>query len=439
MIISFFKDLIKNLNSRPFLKKILNNIGWLTIDQIIRFVISLTVGIWVARYLGPTDFGLMNFAIAFVSILSTFSGLGISSIVLRDFIKYENKTNIIFGTAFLLKFIASLICLIGSLVIVLFLMPGEGLFQVMVLLLSISLVFNSSDIIGYFFESRMESKFSLLAQTTSFVLVTLLKVYLILYSFSVIYFILTSLIEAILVASIFVLVYKERGFKFNWKFDFNFSKSFLREGFFLLLSGVSAIIYMKIDQVMIGFLLSNYEVGIYSVAVRLGEIGYIFPALILSSLFPVLVKYQGKDLFKKRLIKLSSFMTWVALGGSLAILFFSKNIILFLYGVDYLYSAEILNIYILASVFVFFGYVANKVLIIEGLSKIILFKEGLGAILNISLNLILIPNFGIMGAAYATVISYSIAFVFSLVLFKKTRFLIKIFFKSFNPFSMIEG
>jgi Na+-driven multidrug efflux pump len=90
-------------------------------------------------------------------------------------------------------------------------------------------------------------------------------------------------------------------------------------------------------------------------------------------------------------------------------------------------------------VFVFFGYVANKVLIIEGLSKIILFKEGLGAILNISLNLILIPNFGIMGAAYATVISYSIAFVFSLVLFKKTRFLIKIFFKSFNPFSMIEG
>jgi polysaccharide transporter, PST family len=92
-----------------------------------------------------------------------------------------------------------------------------------------------------------------------------------------------------------------------------------------------------------------------------------------------------------------------------------------------------------ASLFVFFGYVANKVLLIENLSKLILFKEVLGAIINISLNILLIPTYGLMGAAIATLISYSIAFVFSLILFKRTRFLIKIFFKSFNPFLILKG
>jgi O-antigen/teichoic acid export membrane protein len=220
----------------------------------------------------------------------------------------------------------------------------------------------------------------------------------------------------------FVVVYQFKKNKItNWKFDKNISLSLLKDSWPLILSGVVVSIYMKVDQVLIKNMLDVKEVGYYAAAVRLSESWYFIPVAISNALFPAIVnaKNISRELYLTRLQKLYDVLAWIAIGISIPVSFFSSDIINLLYGNNYVSSAPILTIYIWAGAAVFLGVASSQYLVAENLTKISFMRTSLGMIANVILNIILIPLYGIIGSAVATLISYSIA-TFSIVLFKNT-------------------
>ena len=200
------------------------------------------------------------------------------------------------------------------------------------------------------------------------------------------------------------------------------------------------VIYMKIDQVMIGLMLSDYEVGLYSVAVKLTEVFYFLPGVIMVSLLPSLIKFKSisKEVYEKRLQKLFDFMTWFPFVLILPIFFLSSPIVILLYGQEYAVAGSTLAISIWALFAVFVKVAVENYLLNENLTKVILVSSVLGAVTNILLNFILIPIYGINGAAIATVISYIVAAYLGLIFFKNVRFILRMLLNSFNVFRVLN-
>ena len=193
----------------------------------------------------------------------------------------------------------------------------------------------------------------------------------------------------------------------------------LKDSWPLILSGVMVTIYMKIDQVMLGNMASNEAVGNYAAAVRFSEIWYFFPTAICASVFPAIirVKQKSKQKYYEKLQQLYDLMAWMSLAIAFTMTFTSDTLIQMLLGTEYTEAGKILAWHIWASPFVFLGVARSQWLIAENLTKLSFATTSLGTIVNILLNLWLIPIYEGTGAAIATVISYAIAAYFASMLY----------------------
>ncbi|MDD4083248.1 MAG: flippase [Sphaerochaetaceae bacterium] len=435
------KFILSKVENRPILQKILKNISWLTFERGLELIVALTVGIWVARYLGPDDFGLMNFAIAFTALFSPFISLGLDTVLHRELVANPKKSYSLLGTVFRIKLALSIVVGLMMLLVIFLIKPGDLLLFSMVGVFALGNVFNSLGGIGTYFDSRIESKNVVKSYSIALIISNILKIFFIIFNFSVFFFVIASLVNTILTISILIYYYfKEKQAILKWVFDFELAKNLLKMSWPLLFSALFAVIYLKIDQVMIGIMLSEYEVGIYSVAVKISEIGYFLPGAIALSLFPALMnsKKISNEKYFSRLQKMFDLFTWLPLIIILPIFFFSGFIINFLYGSEYSSAGIVLSILIWALLAIFVQSAVNNFINSEKLFKITLYSSLIGAVINIVANLILIPIYGIVGAAIATIISYFFVAYLSNLIFKKTRKLFIMQLKSFNLIRIIN-
>lgn len=440
-----FPKLIELIQSktknRPVLKKILKNISWLTLERVFQLFLSVFVGIWVARYLGPSDFGLMNFAIAFGSLFSPFIGFGVLSLILREFIKHPEKKDVLSGTAFWITFVTGLFVTILMNIVILFVRPNDFEAFLVVFIFSLSNVLPAFDVIYNWFDSKTESNKTVISRNVGLIFSYALRIYFILFGFPLIFIIIATLCDSLFRVLFYVYFYYKDGQNIlNWKFDFSLAKKLISSSWPLVLSGAMIIIYLKIDQVMIGLMLGDYQVGLYSVSVKLTEVFYFLPGVILVSLLPSLInaKKVSDEFYKVRLQKLFDFMTWFPFIFILPIFIFAIPLVTLFYGEEYLISGVTLAISIWALFPVFVKCAVENYLLNENLTKIILFSSVLGAFSNILLNLVLIPIYGINGAAIATIMSYSIAAYVGLLFFNETRPILKMLLKSLNLFRLFK-
>jgi len=424
MIYRFLPNYLKKKisNSNEF-SKIFSNIIWLIGDKGIALTISLFVGVLLARYLGPEKFGAYNYALAFVSIFSILSSLGLNGIVIKDLVNSSDKEPEIMGTSFTLRFIGSLIS-IGLIILIVTLFNVSDLETLpLILLLSLSNIASAFSTINFYFESQVLSKYIVKAHLLSQLIYYILLLTLIFSNASLI-FIAVAFVSQSMINSI-LIIYMYLGQKQKivaWRFNGNRAKSLLSRSWPLILSSFGAIIYLKIDQIMLGQMTSNTEVGIYSVAVRFSEVWYFIPNLIVASYFPSLLKTREKNYqkYNLRLQRIYDLLMLGALSLSICMTFVSSPLINLLYGQSYENSAIILSIHIWASIFIFMRALLSKWLIAEDLYIFSFVTHTSGAIVNFILNLFLIPHFGGIGAAIATVISYAFASYVSLFFHNKT-------------------
>ncbi|PMB07717.1 O-unit flippase [Fischerella thermalis CCMEE 5198] len=409
--------------SHSELRAVIANTGWLFVDRILRMGAGLVVGVWVARYLGAKQFGLLNYATAFITLFGPIASLGLDNIVVRHLVHDALSKKEILGTAFRLKLLGGIISLLLPISIILLLLQNDTLTVELVAILGVISIFQAFDTIDLWFQSQVQSKYTVLAKNTAFFLVTLARVILIWMQAPLVAFAWAIVAEYMLGAVGLAIVYRIKGYSFwSWGWSYKLARDLLKESWPLIFSGFAILIYMKIDQIMLGTMMDDQAVGIYSAAVRVSEIWYFIPMAITSSVSPSIfaAKKTSELLYYQRLKKLLRLMALISVVLALPISFLSETIIMMLFGNDYVIAGPILAIHIWASLFVFLGVGADPWFIAESLTDLSLYRTVIGAVINVLLNLLLIPSYGGVGAAIATVIAYACGSVFANATHRKT-------------------
>ncbi len=230
-----------------------------------------------------------------------------------------------------------------------------------------------------------------------------------------------------------VIAYIYKGYSlWLWCWNISLAKTLLKKSYPLILSGLTIIIYMRIDQIMLGQMIGDHAVGIYSAAIRISEMWYFIPMAISSSVNPSIfaAKKISESLYYDRILKLLRLLVLTSLVVAIPMTFLSESIIAMVFGNDYAAAGQVIEIHIWASLFVFMGVATSSWFIAEDLNHLSLIRTVIGAIINVSLNIFLIPQYGVVGAAIATVISQAFASFFSHTFHQKTRKLFLIQMKS---------
>ncbi|MBT6726348.1 MAG: flippase [Deltaproteobacteria bacterium] len=424
----------------PQFSKILENIGWLFFDKILRMGLGLLIGVWIARYLGPEQFGSLSFAIAFTWLFGAVSTLGLPEIVVRDLVRKPDTKLETLGTAAALLFLGGVLTYCLILITIFWIRPEDQLAKILVAILGSTMLFKASEIAVYWFESQVISKYTVWVQNGSFLIFAGIKVLLILNGTPLIAFAWITLGEASIAAIMLSIMLGIHGPRLRQLcVSLARAKILLKDSWPLLLSSIAVVVYMKIDQIMLGQMVGDEAVGIYSAAVRISEVWYFIPTMIVASVFPAILKARNssEEQYYKKLQHLFDLMLWLSIGIALPMTFLSESVIKILFGETYLDASSILSIHIWASVFVFLGVASSKWFIAENRQILSFQRTTIGALANVILNFLFIPQFQAVGAATATIISYAIATIISDLFQAETRFIFFMKIESFNLLKVI--
>jgi O-antigen/teichoic acid export membrane protein len=409
------------LEGRVYLQNVICNTGWQFADNTVRMVVGLFVGIWVARYLGPEQFGAFSYALAFVALVTPLANLGLEDIVARDIVRDPTCKDETLGSSFAMKLVGGIVSVILAVVLVLALRPGDITSHWLVGIVAAGTIFQAFGVIEIWFNSQVQAKYLVLARSLAFLLCSAIKVLLIVSSASLLAFAWIYVVELALGSIGLVIAYRSNGYRIrDWCYRWSRVRSLLRDSWPLLFSSIVITIYLRIDQVMLGQIMGSEEVGIYSVAVRFVEIWNFIPMAIFWSVFPAIVeaRVSSEELLFGRLQQLYNLMAMAAYAIAIPVAFFAQWLVDNLYGEAYQRAGMMLALLIWANVFLNLEIARSAFLSSMNWTRLHFVTVLLGAVMNIGLNLALIPHYGGIGAVVASLVSYWFAAHGSCFLFR---------------------
>jgi len=387
--------------------KFLNNTSWLLSGQVLRLLISFFVGIITTRYLGPANYGIINYVGSYVSFFTTIVGLGFGGIMVYELINHKDHNSEILGTAIFFRFITGVLCAAAMMGIIYITDGNEQTVLMVAFVEAIQLPFQCFDTINYWYQSKMRSKSAVLVQVLAHFIASCYKVFLLVTGKTVIWFGFALTLEIILAAAGYLAMYsRENGPKLE--VSASTAKRLLISCGPFIVANLMVVVYAQIDRIMIKQMLnSNSDVGLYSAAVTICQLFGFLPITLLEAMRPLVVegKKQGEEQFNLRFRQLSAAILWSCIVFSVGVLIFSKLIIYILYGTEYLAASTCLKIVVWYTAFSYLGSARNLWLICENQSKKVMIFSGIGAVVNVIINYLLIPEWGINGAAFATLIT----------------------------------
>ena len=386
-----------------------SNMAWLFADRVLRQGLGLLVLVWMARHLGPAQFGVFNYAIAYVALVWSFTELGLSSIVVRNLVQRPADAGNIIGSALCLRIVATVVAWATAIIGITWARPGEPLAHSLVLIITTGMIFQATDALAWWFEALVDSKYVVAARSVAFVIAAALRIGLIVSDAPLWMFALASAVEfgvaGLAIAGVFWWR-KTRGLRL--RFNRATAQTLLRDSWPLIFSNLAIVIYMRLDQVMLGNMRGDTEVGVYSVVVLIAEAAYIVPMIVMPSLLPGIVaaREQSESLFFERLDHLYRLMAFLAYAVALPLVLVSAWIVPLLFGSAYASGGPTLAVLAVAGIFTFMGVARTAFLVTSNWSKTHLATVATSCALNVILNLILIPPYGALGAAIASAIAY---------------------------------
>jgi len=423
------------IEGRQSLQKVIDNLAWLFVDSLLRMGVSLFVGVWIARYLGPVQFGQYSFALAFVTIFSVVGALAVDANVVRDIVKKPLAKNEILGTATFLKFLGGLLAAALCMVAIIVLRPEDAVMKWLVIILAAGIMFQAMETIALWFQAQVQSKYTVWAKNIAVLIMASVKVTLVLLNAPIVAFAWAGLAEAFLSTLALIIVYHMSGQRIStWMLDLHRAKVLLRESWPLLISALTAVLYLRMDVVMLGEMHSEAAVGIYGAATRISEAWYFIPMALVASLQPSIMqaKEHSEELFQARLRNIYNLMSALSISVATVVTLFADKLVRLLFGQSYEAAGPVLVVHVWAAVAVSLGVASSQYLIVENLQKISMYRTTIGLLCNLGLNLLLIPKHGALGAAFATLISYSFATI-SMGIFVQGRQQTVMMLRSLNP------
>jgi O-antigen/teichoic acid export membrane protein len=362
--------------------------------------------------------------------------LGLNQIVIRELSKFPEKSNELLGTGFVLRFFGFGI-LIAVMVITLQFMGNDPYTNTLILIIAASEIFKTFEVIDWFYQSKVMSKYVVRVQLVVNLVISVTKIGMVFWGAPLVWFAAIVLVNTFLNAAGYLLTYwKREGTLRNWKFRKNVGLLLMRESWPLALHGLALHTQARIDQVMLGKMLNNYEVGQYSVALKLIEVLGFIPMVIMSTFVPAITKAKeiSKALYHDRLLNFYRLMFGIFLVVAFPLYFLAEDVIIFLYGAEYQAAGFLLSLFAIRLFYTNMGVAKSAFILNESLFKYSLLTTIIGAISNITINYLLIPVFASAGAIIATILSFTISIFLIDFFYHKTRQNQKLIFKGITSF-----
>ena len=407
---------IKNMSGNK--KKVLTNVMWALSGKLINMISVLFVGILVARYLGPEQYGIMNYVISYVTLFTIISNFGLDNIEIRELSKNNGKKESIIGTAIMLRFIFAAIA-IGLLLVSLIFLKNDRCTTIMIVAYSLTLFSGCFNVIRNYFTSIVKNEYVVKTEMIRTLIGAGIKIVLLVYKAHLYAFIFACIFDAFFIATGYCVSYRKAvGEIRKWAIDKELAPFLVKEAFPLLLSGAAVMIYQRIDQVMIGNMIDYKSVGYFSTAGRFLEIVLFLPNILVQTVTPILIRTREASPldFKNKSRQFVSIVTWFSIIISTIIMFVSYPLIKYTFGEAYLPAVPVLQILVWKTVGMALSSSGGQLIIMEGIQKWAFIKNVLACFVCIGLNYLLIPKYGITGSACVTIITLLFAGCFANVL-----------------------
>ena len=398
-----------------FKNKVVNNASWIVGAKIFQMLTSLIVGVLTARYLGSADYGLVNYASSYTAFFTSLCTLGINSVIVKEFIDNPGKEGEIIGTTLGLRALASILSALSIISISMILDYGEPITQWVVALHSLGAVFHIFEVFNYWYSSRLESKKTSISALIAYGVMSVYKIILLASNASVIYFAVANSVDYIAVAVLLVGIYvKDKGQRLS--FSLGYGKKLLSKSCHYIIPGLMVAIYAQTDKIMLKQMIGAEEVGYYSVASSVCTMWCFVLAAIIDSLNPVIMeKHRENEKEYKRLNRiLYAIIFYVSIFVSLLFVLFGDIAIKILYGEEYMPAVLPLKVITWYTAFSYLGVARNSWIVCENKQKYLVYIYLASAVSNVVFNLIFLPIWGAVGAAFASVLAQIITIVIPL-------------------------
>lgn len=419
--------------------KVVRNASWLIGCKIIQSIFSFAIGIITVRYLGPSNYGLISYVSAIVAFFVPIMQLGFPSVLVNEIVNHPDDEGKILGTSLMFNLISAIASVVGIVIFVSVANAGEKETILVCSLYSLNLIFQATEIMQYWFQAKLMSKYSSIVSLIAYVIVAIYKIYILVSGKSVLWFSIIHVIEYFIISILLMLLYRKFSSQ-KLSFSYLLGKQILSKSQYYILSGLLLVIFTQTDKIMLKFMVDEIETGYYAAALTcIGITSFVFSSIIDSarpSIFEA--KKHSEELFEKSLLLLFSVVIYLSFLQSIFMTVFSNLIVLILYGQSYMPAGPILKIAVWYVTFSNIGSVESIWIVSENKQKYLPLINLFGAVLNIFVNILLIPTWGACGAALASVFTQVFSKFFLFLLIKPMRPIGKIMLKSFNPMILID-
>lgn len=425
MLINKIKGAFKN--------KAIKNSFWIIGEQVFQMIVSLIIGVLSARYLGPSNYGTLNYTASFISFFTSLATLGLDGVVIMKIIAHPEKEGEFLGTSIFFRLISAFISSVLILVLIYIINGYDLLLLSLAAVQSLQLVVMAFNIFDVYFQRHLKSKYVSIAKMLACIIVASYRIYLLATQKSVVWFAFSNTFTYLIIAIVLIFAYKrEKGKKLSLNTKTGFSV--LAESYHFILSGLMVAIYGQMDKIMLGSMLSETTVGFYTAAATICTMWIFVPTAIINSFRPIIMELKSKGDEKEYLIRLQqlySAIIWLCLIVSFLVFLFGNLIVNILYGSGYIESVKILKLLIWSETFSMIGTARGIWIISEKKNKYTKYYLAIGSIVNLILNFLLIPHYGASGAAFATLITQITTSIIAPLFFKGTRAHSKIVMEAF--------
>jgi len=413
---------------RIHLHTIIHNSGWLLFDKLVRLLLGLLVGAWVARYLGPAQYGQLAYALAYLAFFQAVVSLGLDNIVVRDLALHKERAAEVLGTAFLLRLASGVAAWLLAVI-------GMGLLNGwndnavwLTALAGGALMFQAADTADLWFQSQSKSRLTVVAKLTAYLLSSCVKVVLILMQAPLVAFAGVFALDALVAAVGLLIAYRRFPCGSGWHVVWAQGGTLLKESWPFLFSGLSIMVYIRIDQIMIKEILGEMELGIYAAILPLSTFWQVVPTTLSVSLAPFIAKQRQAGLaqYRRSIILVFRAFFYLAAFFSLLTYAFSGWVVPLLYGPQYSAAIHILDLHVVSNLFCFLGIAHGLWLVNERRFAVRLYGTLLAGGLAILLNYWLLPSIGLLGAGVAAIAAQAVAAFLANAVLDRTGFWLQV-------------
>lgn len=417
-----------------FKSKVVKNASWIIVCRVVQSIVALIIGMITARYLGPSNYGLLNYANSVVAFVVPLAQLGLRNVLVEEIVSKPEREGKTLGTALVMSVASSLLCIVGCMAFVSIANAGERDTLVVCALYSISLIFQMTEMIQYWYQAKLLSKYTSVVSLVAYAVVSVYKIFLLVTGKNIYWFAASYTFDFLIISAVLIFLYKKLG---NQKLAFSFplAKQLFARSKYYIVSNMMVTVFAQTDKIMIKLMLGNTENGYYSTAVACASMASFVFVAIIDSLRPVIFASKKVDYkkFEDNMSLLYSIILYMGLAQSLVLTFFACPIVNLLYGQAYLGAIPLLQIITWYSAFAYMGSVRNIWMLAEEKQRYLWIINLSGAVINVAGNLILIPCIGAAGAAVASVLTQFFTNFLLCYIMKPIRPTFRLICRAINP------